>query len=161
MSDETERAREAALRHLERKRRTRRELEERLRRAGIAAGAAREALDRLAAVGLVDDLEYARAYLRERLGRRPVGERLLRQGLVSRGVGREHADQALEELRSPAGSPEAGGEGARARRAAAELARKYAKLDAGERRRRLLAALARRGFDFDTAREAIEELSRV
>ncbi len=161
MVDAVERAREAALRILERKRRTRRELEQRLARAGHPGEAVREAIERLSRVGLVDDLEYARAYLSERLGKRAVGERLLRQELRARGVPVEEIDQAFADLARAAGeAPESASEVARARRAAAELARRYARLEPAERRRRLLAALARRGFEYATASEALEECER-
>src|SRR5262245_61775316 len=90
-------AQEAALRALERRRRTRRELERRLSNKGFDPAATREALDRLERVGLVNDLEYARAFLRERLGHRTVGARLVRGQLLTRGVPGPIADLALTE----------------------------------------------------------------
>jgi regulatory protein len=62
--------REAALRLLERQRRTRADLERRLKDKGYALATAGEVLDRLAGVGLVDDLEYARAFMAGRRARR-------------------------------------------------------------------------------------------
>jgi regulatory protein len=152
-------AQEIALRALERTRRTRRELERRLRDRGIEPDVARAALERLERVGLVDDLEYARAFLREKLGRRAVGARLLRGQLVARGVSGAVADEAMAELAS---AEDAGAstrtELERAQRAAAQFARRYARLDAKTRRQRLSAALVRRGFDYDTVSEALRAL---
>jgi len=153
-------AQEIALRALERTRRTRRELERRLKERGIDVIAAREALNRLERVGLIDDLEYARAFLREKLGRRAVGARMLRGQLVARGVSGAMADQVMAELAS---TEDAGGasnrtELERAQRAAMQFARRYAGLDPRTRRQRLSAALVRRGFDYDTVSEALRAL---
>jgi|SRR6185369_9483382 len=152
-------AQEIALRALERTRRTRRELERRLKERGIDAVAAREALNRLERVGLIDDLEYARAFLREKLGRRAVGARLLRGQLVARGVSGAMADQVMAELAS---AEDAGvsnrTELERAQRAAAQFVRRYARLDPRTRRQRLSAALVRRGFDYDTVSEALRAM---
>ncbi|HKA25193.1 MAG TPA: regulatory protein RecX [Candidatus Eisenbacteria bacterium] len=152
-------AQEIALRALERTRRTRRELERRLADRDVDPDAAREALARLERVGLIDDLEYARAFLREKLGRRAVGARLLRGQLVARGVAGAMADQAMEEL---ATADDGGASGRtefdRARRAALQFVRRYARLDPRTRRQRLSAALVRRGFDYDTVSEALRSL---
>jgi regulatory protein len=158
MHDERERAREAALRHLERKRRTRRELEERLSRSGFSAEAIAGALDRLAGVGLVDDLEYASAYLRERLPRRAVGDRVLRRELLRRGVPAEVVRQALSAFRGDADRAGESSELERARRAIAQLRPRYARLDPVVAKRRLLAALARRGFSASQVEEALVEI---
>jgi len=152
-------AQEIALRALERTRRTRRELERRLKERGVEADAAGEALNRLERVGLIDDLEYARAFLREKLARRAVGERLLRGQLVARGVGGAIADQVMGELAAPEeGAAASRTELDRACQAAAQFARRYARLDPKTRRQRLSAALVRRGFDYETVSEALRTL---
>src|SRR5438034_1106879 len=58
--DDAEAAREAALRLLERTRRTRSDLARRLREKGFGGPVIEEVLGRLGEVGLVDDAEYAR-----------------------------------------------------------------------------------------------------
>lgn len=157
MSDDVSAAHEAALRALERRRRTRRELERRLAEKGFEPQTARAALDRLERVGLVDDLEYARAFLRERLGRRAVGARLVRNQLLARGVPAPLIDQALQEAATDAEDELPRTEAERARRALAQLGRRYAGLEPRVRRQRLTAALARRGFDYDAIAEALAE----
>ena len=157
--DSVANAQEIALRALERTRRTRRELERRLKERGIEADAAREALNRLERVGLIDDLEYARAFLREKLARRAVGERLLRGQLVARGVGSAIADRVMGELAAPdEGTAATRTELDRACQAARQFARRYARLDPKTRRQRLSAALVRRGFDYETVSEALRAL---
>jgi len=161
MSDDAEAAHEAALKALERRRRTRRELERRLADRGFEPPAVRAALDRLERVGLVDDLEYARAFLRERLGRRAVGARVVRNQLLTRGVPAALVDQALAETATAAADGLPRSEAERARRALAQIARRYAGLEPRLRRQRLAAALARRGFDYDTVAEVLAEADRA
>src|SRR5882762_6905232 len=89
-----EAAREAALKLLERTRRTRSDLVRRLREKGYAEPVVAEVLERLAGVGLVDDAEYAHAFLVERWGRRAAGWRRLEQELRRRGVAGDDIDRA-------------------------------------------------------------------
>ena len=152
-STDPDAAREAALRLLERTRRTRSDLAKRLRDRGYAAGVIEPTLDRLAAVGLVDDLEYACAFLRERASRRPAGRRRLEQELRARGVGADDVARALERSEEESGSPD---EAAGARRVLALAERRYRSLDPRTRRQRLYALLMRRGFDRDAIEAALK-----
>ena len=90
--------REAALRLLERQRRTRADLERRLRDKGYAGATLSGVLDRLAAVGLVDDVEYARAFMAGRRARRSAGARRIEQELRARGVAAEDVAAAAARL---------------------------------------------------------------
>ena len=103
---------------------------------------------------MVDDVEYATAYARAKLGRTAVALRVVRRELQRRGVSEADAEQALEALDSGAG------ERARAERALAPLWRRHRNLDPAERRARCAAALARRGFEYDTVREVLEAAAR-
>ena len=147
-----EAAREAALRLIERTRRTRSDLTRRLRDKGFSESDVEQTLDRLAAVGLVDDAEYARAFLAGRWGRRAAGWRRLEQDLRQRGV--LPADIAAGRARLEAERGETD-EVAMARRVLEQTARRYAALDSYERRRKLWALLTRRGFSTDVIREAL------
>ncbi len=146
--------REAALRLLERTRRTRSDLARRLRDRGYGAAVVEQVLDRLAGVGLVDDAEYARAFLAGRWGRRAAGWRRLQQDLRRRGVGPGDIAAARSALEADQGSTD---EAAMARRVVEQSARRYAALDPAERRRRLWALLTRRGFAPDVISAALAE----
>jgi regulatory protein len=87
-SADPEAAREAALKLLDRARRTRNDLERRLAEKGFAPVTIAEVIERLSSVGLVDDVEYARAFLAGRWGRRAAGWRRLEQDLRGRGIAR-------------------------------------------------------------------------
>jgi regulatory protein len=149
-------AREAALRLLERRRRTRADLTRRLRDKGFETPVVMAVLDRLAAVGLVDDVEYARAFLSERWGRRAAGWRRIEGELRARGVSADDIGIARARFDQERGPTDAV---AVARRAIAQAARRYGSLDPRVRRRRLYALLVRRGFDGDVIEQALREES--
>lgn len=151
-SEDLAAAREAALRLLERMRRPRSDLERRLRDRGFAAATVEQALDRLAGVGLVDDVEYARAWLAGRWGRRPAGWRRLEQELRARGIATGDIAAARTRLEEEQGGAD---EVTAARKVIAGAERRTRGLDARTRRRRLYALLVRRGFDGETIEEAM------
>jgi regulatory protein len=145
--------REAALKLIERARRTRSDLARRLKEKGYTSAVVNEVLDRLAEVGLVDDVEYARAWLSGRWGRRPSGWRRLQQELRGKGISDADITRAKELLSERGGAPD---EVASAARLAEQARRRYARLDPREQRQKLYALLARRGYDGDTIRRALE-----
>jgi len=147
-----EAAREAALKLLERTRRTRSDLARRLREKGYAEPVVGEVIERLAGVGLLDDAEYAHAFLVERWGRRAAGWRRLEQELRRRGVAGEDIDRARARFTEEQGGAD---EVRLARRVVAQAARRYAALEPRARRQRLYALLVRRGFDGDTIEQAL------
>ena len=147
-------AREAALKLLERTRRTRSDLARRLREKGYALATIEQVIGRLAEVGLVDDVEYARAYLESRARRRTAGWRRLEQDLRARGVSADDIGAARARLEEREGHED---ETVAARRVVAQAARRYAKLDPPVRRQRVYALLVRRGFDGDVIAAALRE----
>jgi regulatory protein len=151
-SEDLAAAREAALRLLERTRRPRSDLERRLRDRGFAPATVQEVLERLAGVGLVDDVEYARAWLAGRWGRRPSGWRRLEQELRARGIAAGDITVARSRLEEEQGGAD---EVTAARKVIAQAERRYHGLDARTRRQRLYALLVRRGFDGETIEQAM------
>jgi regulatory protein len=145
-------AREAALKLLERTRRTRSDLERRLRDKGYAAATIAEVVDRLVEVKLVDDAEYARAFLAGRWGRKPAGWSRLQRELRSKGVADEHivAGRGLIEEREGAAD-----EISVARKLVQQVSARYERFEPRVRSQRLYALLARRGFDGDTIRRVL------
>ncbi|MDY2656721.1 MAG: RecX family transcriptional regulator [Candidatus Limiplasma sp.] len=99
--------------------------------------------------GLVDDeafaCEWAVARARHQIGR----VRILRE-LAQKGVNREIAERAVEALDEEEGD-------AAAVALAQKLLRRYAdEADAKKAMAKLMAAMARRGYDFESARQAVE-----
>lgn len=152
--DDPAAVREAALQLLERMRRTRSDLTQRLVDKGFAPAAIGPVLDRLTEVGLIDDTEYARAYLAGRWGRRPTGLRRLQQELRAKGIGDEAFDSARTALEQQGAT---GDEHAAAARLVAQAARRYAALEPRVREQRLYALLTRRGFDREVIRAVLAQ----
>lgn len=143
-------AREAAIRLIEVQLRPRRELARRLAARGFPPDTVAAALDRLEAVGLVNDRAYAEGFIRRRVRLRPRGAFLLEQELVRRGVERPVAAAALAE--GLAGRDEL----TLARAALAKRAAAWGRLEPAVARRRAAAALRRLGFPAGVIRAALD-----
>jgi regulatory protein len=143
-----------ALTYLRPRRRSRCELERRLRRYGYGDEVVEGAVRLLAQRGLVDDRAFADAWVRDRVRLKPKGRRALRAELAAKGVPREDAEAALaENVEEP--------EEVLARRA---VGPRIAALRArGEERGRAAAMsfLARRGFAASVARHVAEEIFAI
>ena len=148
---------EAALRFLEARARSEAEVRRRLTQAGYRPDLVDGAVTRLAELGILDDEQFARAWVESRDRARPRGERALRRELALKGIERTVSDEILEKRR------EAGGEATdvdleAARRLIARNARALDRVvDPRARRQRAYALLARNGFDPDTCRQASAE----
>jgi regulatory protein len=156
----------AGLRFLEARSRSVEEVRRRLTDAGYRVDLVAATIDRLAAIGLLDDELFARGWIESRDRARPRGEMALRRELSQRGVGRteisaaldERRDQAAEQARVGLESGDDGDEPASADEAAARrlIGRRQRDLDRIEdprkRRERAYALLARNGFDPDVCR---------
>ena len=121
---------------------------------GEPAADVEAALVRLQQRKYLDDADFARQFARTKLLAAGSSRRRIVQELARRGIGRELADQALDELRDRDGvDPEAA-----VRRVAVKKLKMLARLDDFTRRRRLYAFLARRGFDADEIKAVLTTL---
>jgi regulatory protein len=128
------------LRVLELRPYARADLGRRLQRKGHPRAAVEVALERLLALGLLDDEAYARNYVQTRAARGRGPSRLTRD-LLAMGVQRSFIDRALV-AEWPEGSDRTSMPQALVSKRAAQLGT----LPRQTKRRRLLAYLARRGF---------------
>jgi hypothetical protein len=94
---EREKISEAALRLLDFKDRTSEELKNRLIKKGFEEGAVHEVILRLEESGILDDKRYAALYTQSKLDS-GKGSRWIRQKLLEKGISRETADMAIEEI---------------------------------------------------------------
>jgi regulatory protein len=141
-------ASDRALKLLERRPHFRRELENKLSRAGYEAGEIAAACERLAKAGYLDDAANARAHAATLATRRHLGAARIRQELARRGADREAIDAAL------AGAGGAEAELERAREAAVRWSRSpRGGPDA------LARHLARKGFDRRVIFSVLKELA--
>jgi regulatory protein len=141
----------AALRLLETRARTRLELERRLAQRGFEDGAVTRALDRLAAVGLVDDQAFARDLASSRAAKGLDASRIAVE-LRDRGIDAETAVQLAEE--AVPGSERT----QRCRELAEARLSKLQGLSPEAQFRRLAAYLARRGYPGEIVENVVNQL---
>jgi regulatory protein len=152
-------AMEIAVRFLGARPRTRQELVTRLRRAAVPEPVIDATLDRLAELGYVDDLAFARWWAEQRDRHAPRGRRLLEAELRQRGVPRNVIDTYRDEHSKPERTPEdeslPGSEDERAREALDRHLRGRALPEDAKGLQRLGMYLMRRGFDAETVRSTL------
>ncbi len=146
----TQRALERALRLLARRDRSQAEIEQYLRNKGFPSSTVAAVVAHLTERGWLNDGEFARRWVENRLEHRPRGRLALAQELRRKGVSASHIEAALAEL------PD---EETLARRAAERFAGRLASVnDYRTFARRLSAYLARRGFGWEVIRSVVEAM---
>jgi regulatory protein len=148
-----ERAREAALRLLAVRARSRGELLDRLLKKGIERSVASEVLDGLEGAGLVDDREFGRLWAEERMRRRPVGPRRLAHELFEKGVPRPVIDEVVADAFATHQEIDV------ARRAVEKRVERAGGRPGTRDLTRIRSFLLRRGFSYEVVRDVLEELS--
>jgi regulatory protein len=146
--DAIDRAVSTAMRALEQRMQTSRELRTRLLRKGFDSEAIDGALAKLVDYGYLNDERFAELWIENRLAHRPRGKRMLEQELRQKGVDRQIVDETVAAMEIDD------------RSAALELAQKRLRsvqgLPADEQRKKLTGILARKGFDFGVIRATLE-----
>jgi regulatory protein len=143
-------AKNSALRFLSFRRRTEKEIRDKLRRKGFDNKSIGRTIDKLKEYDLVNDSEFATAWVKERLAYKPRGKKLLAQELWKKGIRKDIIDQVTEELCQDE------------EKSAAELVEKakgrYKNLEPKVARRRMYGLLMRRGFSYETVKNALAPL---
>lgn len=131
--------------------RTRQELLTALERREVDPDLAGEVVDRFVEVGLVDDVQFARDWVRSRQSRRHLSRRALRQELAHKGIAEDTIAEALADVDDDDEYL-----------AALDLARTKARtsrgLDRQVRWRRLGGVLGRRGFSGSVVTRVLKEV---
>jgi regulatory protein len=148
-ADLAERARETVLRMLTAAPKSRAELEQSLARKGFPEHVVLPILDRFEEVGLVDDAQYAEMIVRTRHAERGLSRRAISTELRRRGIDTETSATALEQV-----DDDSEAEAARAL-ARSRLARTRG-LERDVRVRRVVGALARKGYSPSVAFEIVQ-----
>ncbi|MFN3705099.1 MAG: regulatory protein RecX [Thermoflexales bacterium] len=148
-ADRQERAQERVLRLLAYRPRSVQEVRSRLQRLGVTEDVIQQTVERLQQCGLLDDRAFSQAWVQSRQERSPRSRRAIAWELQRKGVSNEHIAEALKDVDDYV--------------AALSAARRYSKrlavVEPSQRRRRLSAYLARRGFDFAVIEEVIAAFS--
>ena len=127
-----------------------------LARALVRKGEATELVDhavaRLQEQGLLDDAAFAQSFTRAKVLGAQQSKRRVQQQLAQKGVAREVTDAAIASVFADEGVDQR----EVVERAARRKLRSLSTLDPAVRRRRLYAFLARRGYDGEDIRRAME-----
>lgn len=148
MQDSVQTAYDRTLKYLAYRPRSTGEVRRYLREKRVPEQAHEQVLERLSAVGLLDDLAFVQYWVENRETFRPRGRRLLRQELRQKGIGNELIAEALREV----------DEEKSARRAALKRRHRYAQLDDEGFRHKMYSFLRGRGFAHEVIRETISHL---
>ncbi len=146
-----EQARAVCLRLLTARARTRAELAGQLTKRGYPDDVSAEVLDRLAAVGLVDDVGFAEQWVRSRRAHAGKGKRALAAELRTKGVDNDVITAALADI-------DAGAERERAEQLVRDKLRRERLGDDDDTKvmRRLVGMLARRGYHQSVALDVVK-----
>jgi regulatory protein len=139
---------ERALRFLETRPRSEREVRTRLVQKGATPELVDQVVERLRTLGLIDDAAFAQYWIENRERFSPRGARALKAELRNKGLANEVIVAEVED----AVDEEAG-----AREVALRQARRLARLDERTFRQRLWAYLGRRGFDYEAIASAVDQ----
>lgn len=151
VGDDHDRAYQSALHFLGARPRSSSEVRRNLYEKGFGEDSIAAALARLAEHGYLNDEEFARYWQENRSHFRPRSAKAIRYELRQKGVDNEAIDAALADL----------DEDAAAWDAAAGKFQRLRSLPQEEFEQKLTAFLARRGFDYATARRAVQRAWRT
>jgi regulatory protein len=144
-----------AMKVLNRRAVSRRELTRKLAEAGHPPAAIEQAADRLEHAGVLDDRAYGQAVLRELCRGKAAGPRLMRAKLMQKGLAGPLIDELIREADAGRDAVDEARTLAQKKLRAASMQR----LDPPARKRRLWGLLARRGFESDVIEAALRGLA--
>jgi len=144
--DSFEKAHDRALRFLSYRPRSEAEVRRYLQGKAVSPAVEEEVIERLTRANLLDDLDFARYWVENRVSFNPRGLRMLRYELRQKGLSDEIIAQALTDLDEEEG----------AYQVALRRGRRLAHLDKVSFRKKLSAHLLRRGFPYEVVNPTVE-----
>jgi regulatory protein len=156
--DTRERAHQMAVNFISYRPRSSKEIVDKLTRKGFTLELALEVVERLKELNLLDDLQFARMFVRDKLLGKPMGKALLRRKLLEKGIAFQLSERVLKEYVTEENEQKAATVLAVRK---LKLSRsRFSALDPPARQKRLVDYLLSRGFSQDiaykTARSVIE-----
>ncbi len=149
-------ARAVAMRYLGVRPRTEKEIRDKLREKEFGDEEIQKTVEALKAALLLDDAEFARAYVSDQLAKRPAGALLLRRKLMLLGVSKEIVEETLKGFLGPEENE------ARALSIGRDFVRKSRAMRPREEqvklRKRTGTFLGRRGFTWDVIQSVCKKL---
>jgi len=143
-------AKEIALRFLSYRMRSEKEVRDKLKKKEFAEDLIIEVIKDLKRVNLVDDYEFASAFIRDRISNNPRGKILLKQELWKKGIKKEIIEKSLREYFKDENL-----ELILAKELLQKRKKRYENLDENVAKRRLMSFLLRRGFSYDIVKQVL------
>jgi regulatory protein len=157
-ADERERAHQIAVNFISYRPRSSREVLDRLTKKGFDPSLSSELVERLRELNLLNDIEFARMFVRDRLLRKPMGRALLRKKLMEKGISFQMCESVIKEYVTDR-DEEVAAKNLLTRKLKMSQAR-YSKLDPVTRQKRLMDYLLQRGFSHEVASKTARSLTR-
>ncbi len=151
MNEQLQKAKDTAYNYLSYRAGSVKEVRDKLAQKEFAEETIEQVVDDLQRQKLLNDSEFARRFVEARLGR-ANGSRKLAQELRRKGIETEIIDEVLGEFAATLGSEE------RAIGLLGKQAWRYRGLERDKAKRRMLGFLARRGYDAQMARSAVDKV---
>ena len=140
-------AKDVALKFLSFRRRTEKQVREKLQKRGFDERTIDATIDKLKEFDLINDLEFAFSWVKDRLAYKPRGKKLLKQELWKKGIRKDIIERVTEELCQD--------EDKSASDLVEKIKKRYRNLDPQVAKRRMYNLLLRRGFSYETTKNAL------
>jgi regulatory protein len=154
-SEEKKKAKERAINFLSYRDRSEKEMRTKLKQVGFEDNIIDLVVEDLKRIKLIDDKKFALTFARNKLITRPMGEFLIRQELVQKGISKDFIKQTVEEIYEKDDQLSI----------ALELAHKrkklVANLDELKAKKRVSDFLLRRGFNWEIVSQVIEQWNEI
>ena len=149
-------AKRIALAYLSYRARSEKEIRDRLKREDIPEEMIARVVAFLGENGLVDDGAWSKAFVNDKLHRKPVSARQLEYGLLQKGVAKEVIEQTISELNATETDED---------RALQAAQKRWGRIvrsetDPRKQKQKLYTFLAGRGFDFEVIERVYTNLAR-
>jgi regulatory protein len=148
-ADSRERAHQVAVNFISYRPRSSKEIVDKLARKGFTHDLALEVVDQLKELSLLNDLQFARMFVRDKLLGKPMGRAMLRRKLLEKGIAFQMSERVLKEYVTEENEQEA------AKTLAVRKMRmsrsRFSALDPLAKQKRLIDYLLSRGFSQDIA----------
>jgi len=155
-TENEETAKQKALRFLSIRPRSKKEIRDYLLKKEFSAAITEKIVGRLETLNMLDDVAFARMVCRDALAKKPAGAKMLRQGLIRKGVPGPIVETVLAEFSTPESEFLMAVKAAERQRV--RIGRSSKQLDSDHFKKKIVDYLVRRGFAFDTALSATKQL---
>jgi len=131
--------------------RSEKELKDKLKSKDISHTSIERTIEHLKELKLINDEEFARQLISEKLASKPAGKAVLRQKLIQKGISFKLSNEILKEYFSEDNEKEF------VISNFDKYFRRVEGLDRQQKRKKMFDYLARKGFDFDIIKQVINE----